>query len=191
MLPIPPGRRELAEVRVSPDEVVRRSSAGRTFLTLLGGVVLGAVIAAVVFATGLVSLEDDVVEPITGVTATPTPTPEEERTPTPSASGDVPPACLAAAEYNATVSAALDDVAVGVRDQDALVVEEGLDAIAEIKPEMDAASQECRDLAGAGDDAASDDGADDDADEDAGGADDDADDDDAGRTAEPSPTRTP
>lgn len=134
--------------------VVRRASAGRTFLTLLAGLVLGAVLAVAILASGLVSFgegadaadtADDVADTADG---TPDPTAGTAE-PTASASGDVPPSCLAAAEHNATVSTALDEVAVGVRDQDALAVERALDAIADIKPDMDAASQECRDLAGA------------------------------------------
>lgn len=131
--------------------VVRRASAGRTFLTLLVGLVLGAVLAVAILASGLVSFgegadtADDVADTADG---TPDPTAGTAE-PTASASGDVPPSCLAAAEHNATVSTALDEVAVGVRDQDALAVERALDAIADIKPDMDAASQECRDLAGA------------------------------------------
>lgn len=132
--------------------VVRRSSAGRTFLTLLVGLVLGAVLAIALLASGLVSFGDgdgDAADDAAGTAdGTPDPTAGTAE-PTASASGDVPPSCLAAAEHNATVSTALDEVAVGVRDQDALAVERALDAIADIKPDMDAASQECRDLAGA------------------------------------------
>lgn|GEM_PF-5090551 len=130
---------------MSSDVVVRRSSAGRIFLALLFGIVLGAVLAVVVLATDLLPFGDGDLDPDTaGAAETATPTAE----PT-AASGDVPPSCLAAAEHNATVSTALDEVAIGVRDQDALAVESALDAIADIKPDMDAASAECRELAGA------------------------------------------
>lgn len=131
---------------MSSDVVVRRSSAGRVFLALLFGIVLGAVLAVVVLATDLLPFGDGDLDPDTaGAAETATPTAE----PTAAASGDVPPSCLAAAEHNATVSTALDEVAIGVRDQDALAVETALDAIADIKPDMDAASAECRELAGA------------------------------------------
>ena len=139
---------------MSSDGGVRRPSGGRTFLTLLLGVALGAIAAVAAVTLDLVPLdlldagdgEAGEAEPSDG-SASPSP----DGIPAASGSGDVPPPCLAAAEHNATVSAALDDVAVGVRDQDALAVEQGLDAISDIKPDMDAASQECRTLAGAGD----------------------------------------
>jgi hypothetical protein len=148
------------EVPVRSDGGVRRPAGSRTVPALIIGLVLGAILA-IAATLGLVALGAD-----PDASATP------EDTPAAPATGEVPASCLAAAEYNATVSAALDDVAVGVRDQDALAVEQGLDAIAGIKPDMDAASQECRALAGV------DETTDDPTDE-------------PGPTGEPSPTGTP
>lgn len=131
---------------MSPDVVVRRSSAGRTFLALLAGLVLGAALTVGALASGLLAVGDTGADdPLAAETPEPTADPGSATT---APTGDVPPSCLAAAQYNATVSASLDDVAIGVRDQDALAVEQGLDAIAKIKPDMDAQSEECRALAG-------------------------------------------
>lgn len=72
-----------------------------------------------------------------------------------SATGDVPPACVEAAEYNQTFTEAMDEIAVGVRDQDARRLQEALDAVQDAQPGSEAASQECRELAGEGEGATS------------------------------------
>jgi hypothetical protein len=76
---------------------------------------------------------------------------------TDAATGDVPPACVEAAEYNQTFTEALDEIAVGVRDQDARRLQEALDAVQDAQPGSEAASQECRELAGEGEEATSED----------------------------------
>lgn len=65
-----------------------------------------------------------------------------------STTGDVPPACVEAAEYNQTFTEAMDEIAIGVRDQDARRLQEALDAVQDAQPGSEAASQECRELAG-------------------------------------------
>ncbi|MCU1433017.1 MAG: hypothetical protein JWP95_2122 [Actinotalea sp.] len=69
--------------------------------------------------------------------------------PATTATGSVPEPCLQAAEYNDTLTQAIDDIALGVRDQDARALQETLDTIQEAQPEGEAASDECRALAGA------------------------------------------
>lgn len=142
---------------MSSDDGVRRGSAGRAFVTFLLGLLLGAIGAVAAITLDLVPLDRLDAAEADPAGESPTPTAEEPA----ATAGEVPAPCLAAAEANATVSAALDGVTVGVRDADALAVEQGLDEIARIKPDMDAASQECRDLAagGSGGDEADADGA--------------------------------
>lgn len=74
-----------------------------------------------------------------------------------SATGDVPPACVEAAEYNQTFTEALDEIAIGVRDQDARRLQEALDAVQDAQPGSEAASRECRELAGEGEGAGTED----------------------------------
>ena len=122
----------------------RRSPVG-ALLGFLVGVVVATVVAVVLLGIGVAGVGD--AEEAMGPTPTPTPTadptPREE-----GASGPVPAACLEAAEYNQTLNEALDEIAVGVRDQDARTLQEALDAVQDARPGSEAASQECRELAG-------------------------------------------
>ena len=81
----------------------------------------------------------------------PTESPEATGDAAPAGNGEVPESCLRAAEYNDTLTQAIDDIAVGVRDQDARALQETLDLIQEAQPEGEAASQECQELAGTAD----------------------------------------
>ncbi len=138
---------------MSTQTVVRRPSAGRAFVTFVLGLVVGGALVVVAVAMGLLDQGDTEALPLPAAETPADDAAEAAATTQPataSGDGEVPPSCLAAAEYNATVSTALDGVAVGVRDQDAAAVEEGLDAIADIKPDMDEASAQCRALAGQG-----------------------------------------
>lgn len=165
----------------------RRRGAGTVVAVLVLGLVAGAVLAVVLLGSGLLDLGAD--EP----TATrQTPDDEQEAAPDEEqASGDVPAPCLRAAEANQVVSEGLDEIAVGVRDQDALAVQEALDAIGDVKPGMDADSQECRTLAGSADGSAEDDSS-------GSGSDEDEDEPSEGESSgdgpgegEPTPTPTP
>jgi hypothetical protein len=93
------------------------------------------------------------------------------------APGQVPESCLKAAEYNETLSQALDELAVGLRDQDAGQLTETINTLQHADPESQAAAKECQALAG-------DPGADDE-------SDDEADADEDGSSTEPTATPTP
>ena len=179
----------------------RRRHGGGAFIGFVVGV--GLAVAAVVTLLVLdVMVVRGAGRELPGALAAPTPVASA------AASGEVPEPCLRAAEHNRTVSAALDDLGVGVRDQDARQVEEALDVIGDIRPEMDRVSIECQELAEAGkaeagaDDGATDDGGTDDGATDDGATDDGATDDEAGSEgatdadgdepgASPTPTATP
>ncbi|RPF28745.1 hypothetical protein [Georgenia muralis] len=131
----------------------RRSPVG-ALLGFLVGVVVTTVVAVVLLGIGVAGVGD--AEEAMAPTPTPTPTPTAEPTPRQDASGPVPAACLEAAEYNQTLNEALDEIAVGVRDQDARTLQEALDAVQDARPGSEAASQECQDLAAEADDATDD-----------------------------------
>lgn len=77
------------------------------------------------------------------------PTPAAESVPTAApASGDVPPSCVRSAEFNQTFTEALDEMALGIRDQDARRLQEALDAVQDAQPGSEEASAECLELAG-------------------------------------------
>lgn len=122
----------------------RRSPVG-ALLGFLVGVVVTTVVAVVLLGIGVAGVGDAE----EAMAPTPTPTPTADPTPRQEgASGPVPAACLEAAEYNQTLNEALDEIAVGVRDQDARTLQEALDAVQDARPGSEAASQECQDLAG-------------------------------------------
>lgn len=63
-------------------------------------------------------------------------------------SGDVPAPCLRAAEDNERLTEAIDELALGARDQDARRMQEALDAVQDVKAGSQDASAQCRRLAG-------------------------------------------
>jgi hypothetical protein len=107
--------------------------------------VVTTLVAVVLLGIGVAGVGDaeEAMAPTSTPTPTADPTPRQE-----GASGPVPAACLEAAEYNQTLNEALDEIAVGVRDQDARTLQEALDAVQDARPGSEAASQECQDLAG-------------------------------------------
>lgn len=64
------------------------------------------------------------------------------------ATGDVPRACVRTAEYNETLTEAIDEIALALRDQDARRAAEALDAVQDARPGSEQASRECREAAG-------------------------------------------
>lgn len=79
-------------------------------------------------------------------TASPTPSPLPE--------GElvlqVPAACVEAAELAETVTTALSDVVQAAGSLDARRLQEALDVVQQIRPEVEETSQECRDIAAQG-----------------------------------------
>lgn len=165
----------------------RRTSKGAVLLAFLLGVALTGLLTVVLLGVGVATVSDaeEALEATPSASPTPTPTPGSGDV----ATGDVPRACVESAEYNQVFTEALDDIAVGIRDQDARTVQEALDAVQDATPGSEAASQECLELAEGGASGAEDaeDTADtDDADDGADVEDDDA----ADPSPEPSPTGT-
>ncbi len=59
----------------------------------------------------------------------------------------MPAACVEAAELAQTVTSALSDVADAAAALDARRLQESLDVVQQIRPEIEATASECRDLA--------------------------------------------
>ncbi|MHA6513346.1 hypothetical protein [Tessaracoccus sp. Z1128] len=74
----------------------------------------------------------------------PSPTPDDVTT----QPGDVSEACVRAAEYNAVVDDAVDDLARGAEAQDARALQETLDRLQDARETADGASEECLAQAG-------------------------------------------
>ncbi|MBC7292252.1 MAG: hypothetical protein H5T83_13085 [Actinotalea sp.] len=163
----------------------RRTSFGAVLLAFLLGVALTGLVTVVLLGVGIATVGD--AQEALGASPSPSPTPTEApRSTGGTASGSVPQACVESAEYNQVFTEALDEIAVGIRDQDARTVQEALSAVQSATPGSEASSQECLDLAeqdasGGADDAA------DDATDDTDDTDDDATDD----SPEETPTSTP
>ncbi|WP_199421765.1 hypothetical protein [Actinotalea solisilvae] len=122
------------------DDGRRPAGRGRQALRVVVAFVTGVLLTA---AAGLVLTSFGVIGAGRAPEADPTSTPTPAQ-----ASGDVPAPCVQAAEYNATLTAALDEVALGLRDQDARRAAEALDAVQDARPGSEQASRECRELAG-------------------------------------------
>lgn len=120
----------------------RRGRTGPAFVGFFVGALTTVAVGGVLLMTGVLEGSDALEEP--RPSASPTPT-------TPAgASGDVPPSCLAAAEANEAISGSVDEIALAVVEQDARRLQEALDAVQDLQRDGEAASQECRALAGEG-----------------------------------------
>lgn len=139
-----------ASAGATAPESNRPPRRARGFGSLLTAFLLGALLTAAAAVTLLM------LDVLGGDDATPGAAPSasaeapSDGTDGTTATGDVPPSCVEAAEYNQTFTEALDEIAVGVRDQDARRLQEALDAVQDAQPGSEAASQECRELAGQG-----------------------------------------
>lgn len=126
----------------------RRGPVG-ILIAFLAGVVLTAVAGVALLGFGIATVGDAEeamdadVTAAAGATATAAPTATEA----PSAS-EVPESCVRASEHSLALSEALDQIAVGVRDQDARTVQEALDAVQDAEAEADGGAEQCLDLAG-------------------------------------------
>ena len=119
----------------------RSQRAGVRVLTFVAGVVVGTGLTALLVIQGVFG---QVADALPGETPAPTVAADVPA----GAAGDVPASCLQAAEYNDTVNASLDEIAVAVADQEARRLAEALDAVQDGRPEGEAASAECQRLAG-------------------------------------------
>ena len=120
---------------------------GSLLLAFLLGVLFTAAAAVTLLLLDVVGSDDAA----SGAAPTaPAEAPSDDASDDAAATGDVPRACVEAAEYNQTFTEAMDEIAIGVRDQDARRLQEALDAVQDAQPGSEEASQECRDLAGAG-----------------------------------------
>lgn len=55
---------------------------------------------------------------------------------------------MRASRHSLALSEAIDEIAVGVRDQDARTVQEALDAVQDAEAEAEGGAEQCLDLAG-------------------------------------------
>lgn len=106
----------------------------------------GAALSAALFALG-----DDDGPPPDVPTAAPTSAPDDSDDDAGSTEEEVvvqvPSVCVEAAELSETVTRALGDVADAAGALDARRLQESLDVVQQIRPEVEATSRECRDLA--------------------------------------------
>lgn len=145
----------------------RRRGPASLLIAFLTGVVLTAVAGVALLGFGIATVGDAEealdAEATTTATAEPTasgdPTPADDPTaagdPTPAdgathspGTGDVPDSCVRASRHSLALSEALDQIAVGVRDQDARTVQEALDAVQDAEAEADGGAEQCLELAG-------------------------------------------
>jgi hypothetical protein len=107
---------------------------------------VGAALSAALFALG----DTDGPE-LTAPRAAPTAEPTDGDLPSdePEVVVQVPAACVKAAELAQTVTSALGDVADAAGALDARRLQESLDVVQQIRPEVEATATECRDLAAA------------------------------------------
>jgi hypothetical protein len=110
---------------------------------------VGAALSAVLFAVG--DTDDTASDrPLAGPSAEPTSDDGDVSTPDEEVVVQVPSVCVEAAELAQTVTAALGDVADAAGALDARRLQESLDVVQQIRPEVEATARECRDLALAG-----------------------------------------
>lgn len=162
----------------------RSGGRARRIGTLLLGFLLGALMTAVVVVALLWSGIVDSESVGAPVGTSPTPTAESAPAAAPASSGDVPSSCVRSAEFNQTFTEALDEMALGIRDQDARRLQEALDAVQDAQPGSQDASAECLELANQGSDDAQ-------TSEDTEASEDSESTEDSSESPEPSPTATP
>lgn len=106
---------------------------------------VGALLATGLFLVG--DTVDDDEDDDAGSSAAPTSSPSPSPDPL---VVQVPAACVEAAELADSVTSALGAVTAAARDFDARRLQETLDVVQQLRPEVEAASRECRDLAAEG-----------------------------------------
>lgn len=113
--------------------------------TFVAGLLLGGVVVAIAQ-----SGEDDDV-PRAAPTISPSPSPSPEPTP---AGNDVlirvPGSCLQVAEEAETAVQGFDELAAAARDFDARELQDIVDRLQKLRPQIEALSTQCRDAAGEG-----------------------------------------
>lgn len=113
-------------------------------LAFLAGLALGAA----VIAAGTAG-DDDAGAPLAAPTAEPSPTGQASPEPT-DLVVTVPAVCVEAAELAEDAARQVDDVAAAARDFDARRLQELVDTLQELRPELEDRAAQCRDLAGEG-----------------------------------------
>lgn len=111
---------------------------------LLSGIVVAAAVGVFLLGIGWATVGE--VDEILESSATPTPT-EAVASLSP---GDVPDSCVRASEYSLAVDEGLDDIATGLRDEDALTLQEALDSVQNARDTADGAAEECLAIAEGG-----------------------------------------
>ena len=135
----------MAESASSKEVADERNSKGVWFWLLPALTFLvGAALAAGLFVLGDTDDADDVEQ----VTAGESPSPEPDASPTPDELVvQVPAVCVEAAELAASVSSALGDVVDAAGALDARRLQESLDVVQRMRPDVESASADCRELA--------------------------------------------
>jgi len=135
----------------------RRRGPASLLIAFLTGVILTTIAGVALLGFGIATVGDAEEALDVETTATPTadstttadPTATADATEAPAASpGDVPDPCVRASRHSLALSEAFDEIAVGVRDQDARTVQEALDAVQDAEAESEGGAEQCLDLAG-------------------------------------------
>ncbi|MBX9244453.1 hypothetical protein ICW40_06490 [Actinotalea ferrariae] len=123
----------------------RARQALRVVVAFLTGVLLTAAAGLVLTSLGVIGDGD---RPATSARDEPADGTDDDPDGAAGPTGDVPRACVRAAEYNETLTEAIDEIALALRDQDARRAAEALDAVQDAQPGSEQASRECREAAG-------------------------------------------
>lgn len=102
----------------------------------------GAALVAVVFVVGDSGGDDDQVQLAPTPSAVPSPSPSKDALVV-----QVPAPCVEAARLSDDVTSALGDVATAARDFDARRLQETLDVVQKLRPQVESVSQQCLDIA--------------------------------------------
>lgn len=133
----------MAESASSTEKTDARESKGMWFWLLPALTFLvGAALSAGLFVLGDSDDAANVEQARTGQSPTPDPTPTPEELVV-----QVPGVCVEAAELAASVSSALGDVVDAAGALDARRLQESLDVVQQMRPEVESASAACRALA--------------------------------------------